>query len=210
MQKLDINRNGINGWYCTTHNLYNDILDIECNYCNELRDSKLTTVAVKVQQRREGTMSETERELHADFFGKWSNEAAIAIENMDDFQLSAWISEMAKIALEAKVKTSYAREVERQRKAEKIKAGKPWLVPSGNEPDMQGVDTRQKRMSKLDKINALLAEVMSSDDAKELMTGNIKKVPDVKLGLFKTAEVKQPEVKEVKNDEPFDFSKLGD
>jgi hypothetical protein len=154
-------------------------------------------------------MSEVERELHAEFFTRWSDDERLLIKDMTDDELTAHRNELARIALESKVRTTTADEEIRQRRA-KSKGGetRQWLVPTDVEDTVKQVRERQGRMTKLDKINDALLSLMSPEDAAQLMNGNIRKVSEAKLGVIKIvkSDVQQP----VKNDEPFDFTKLGD
>jgi hypothetical protein len=156
-------------------------------------------------------MSEVERELHAEFFTRWSDDERLLIKDMTDEQLTAHRNELARIALESKVRTTTADEEIRQRRAKKSgNETRQWLVPTDVEDTVKQVRERRERMTKLDKINEALLNLMSEEDAAQLMNGNIKKVGDARLGVIKIvkSDVKQSEG--LKNDEPFDFSKLGD
>src|SRR5882672_5020206 len=165
MQRLDINRNGINGWYCKSCGIYNDILTIQCAYGCEVRDSSLAAISDQVRFRRMGmNMSQNERELHADFFTQWNAEAERDIATLNDADLTVWIRELEKIALEAKVKIIKGNEAVRQRKAK----NRPWLVESTDvevNESIKTVKTRKERMSRLDKLGAELADIMGVEDS---------------------------------------------
>lgn len=148
-------------------------------------------------------MAETERELHADFFMRWSQEANLAIEGMSEEQMTDWRNEMAKIALEAKVKTSVVDERLRQRRAERITNGRPWLIEGDVVEISKGIASRKERMSKEDKILAMMKD-LGVENADSI----IKKVTDDKIKTFKIVKTSDSQSEKPKNDEPFDFSKL--
>jgi HD superfamily phosphohydrolase len=220
MQRLDINKNGINGWYCTETNLYNDILRVQCQYCNEMRDASLEQTAIKVEMRRSGLLAEfeeltimadsnaDERELHTDFFSRWSIEAENEVSQLSDADLTAWIRQMEHIVLKGKTKLIKAKQVERERKAK----NKPWLVPSNDDIDVnesiKQVKTRQERMSKIDKVNKMLSGMLGVAGAAELVKNIVSKATDEQVKNIKLVTPKDELVEQPKKDEPFDWSKL--
>lgn len=210
MQRLSVNKNGIDGWYCSIHNVYNDILREHCCYCTEPRDVSLAVRADYVRWRRTGwltegmelKMAETERELHAEFFTRWSDDERMLIKDMTDDELTAHRNELARIALESKVRTTTADEEIRQRRAKKGSDSRQWLVPTDVNSAIEGVRKRGERMSKEDKIIAMMKDL-----GVEGAEGLIKKATDNQLKKFTI--VKSDKVTdEKKDDEPFDFSKL--
>lgn len=215
MKELEVKNGQAIGWYCRLCGGYCDILSNYCVYnCNVLRPKSLAVISFTTRALRDGTlheigklkMSETERELHIDFFTQWSNEERLLITDMSDEQLTEHRNELAKIALEGKVRTSVADEELRQRRAVKVTAGKPWLLGSENVTEIRaGIKTRTERLSKEDKIVQMMQNI-----GVEVPPGFIKKVTDEKIKSFKLVKKVDTAIEEPKDDTPFDFSKLGD
>lgn len=114
-------------------------------------------------------MSQTERELHADFFTQWGDEARAEIADMGDEQLTEWRNKIAKIALEAKVKATVGDEVLRQRKAKKLAEGKPWLVPSEIDKTIKEVRQGKTRLSRTEKLAELMNGLIGVKGSEEII-----------------------------------------
>jgi len=101
-----------------------------------------------------------EKELHADFFMRWCQETTDEVTPLSDSELTEWIRKLEQIVLKGKTKLLKAKEIERGRKAK----NKPWLVPSNDDIDVnesiKNVKKRQERMSRIDKTNQLLSNML--------------------------------------------------
>ena len=189
--------NQLNGYNCRLCNGYNDVLNSLCIYCQAYSEIS-SEIRLKIRLKRSGAvieasilqgeikMSEPQKELHAGFFMKWAEETKVIISQLDDEGLTAWRNEMAQIALKGKVCTATADEELRSRKAKKAAEGKPWLV-GGSSKNIGDVTTRAKRLSKEEKLKALLDDlgVRGSNSI-------IKNASDAKLNTFKIVKTDKP------------------
>jgi outer membrane murein-binding lipoprotein Lpp len=152
-----------------------------------------------------------------ELFAKFYNHEKIMVVDMDVHQLREHRAELSKIAFEAKARLVAADDETRSRTA-KTKS-KEWLSTiEGDQASSDAinvVETRKKRMSKMDKLREQLVAAKLDEATINEMIGNLEKTatePKLKTVTFKTKKVTEEigavQVKEKTPSEPFDPTKL--
>lgn len=211
----------INGWECKYCKLYNDLLTPHCKSCYVYRPDWVTNQIVALKTIERGiflqfeigiNMTEQEK-LFQDFY----NHEKLLVKDMDIHKLREHREELSKIAFEAKARLVAADDETRERTA-KTK-GKEWLTSvQGDQVSSDAInviETRKKRMSKMDKLRADLQKIegMTEETINEMIRGMEKKATESNLKTVtfkKTTEeigVVQVEVKP-KESNPFDPTAL--
>lgn len=163
--RLAIENGKVTGYYCSTHNTYNDILNIDCKYCKSCNglneNSQLLEYSYFVRLLRTGEfvdMTSSEMiELHSRFF----NQERLLIRDMDDASMNQRREELRKIAYEAKARLNAIDQEDRERNAKRSAKQKEWLMNSSpGDPNISDainiVKERKARQSKGDKMLATL------------------------------------------------------
>lgn len=153
-------------WKCAHCQFKNDVLTSTCKGC--LKAEKPDYVTDKIQ-----TITEIKRNIlvariavaedKKDLFVKFYNPAKISVSTLTDEKLAEHISQLEDILIEAKANLSAATDERRERVSKS--RNKQFTISSDLNSSnavtdaIEAVKTRQKRMSKLDKIKQQLEDI---------------------------------------------------
>jgi hypothetical protein len=170
MKLYEVNSNGlIIGYNCRFCKFYNDLLTTNCRICQANRPEELNYLASLEAFRRKGEiMSQDKIELHKKFY---FHERTL-VKDMTALQLREHIEELQVILFEAKARAAASLDEERERKARLSASQRDGLITT---PNLDGSDAlreikqRKARMSKADKLSAMIAGIAGDDVAASLI-----------------------------------------
>lgn len=200
--KAQIRKGELIGWVCKFCKLYNDILRSYCNSCRAYKPEWLTTqkqalAAIKrnVFIQYDFSLGEISMTPQEELFSKFYNHEKVSVKDMDVIQLREHREELSKIAFEAKARLVASDDELRERNSKNGKA-KDWLTSvtsdQASSDAINAVETRKKRMSKMDKLQQqLLAAGIDEETVKQMVKDLEKKATDSNL---KTVTFSKPSI----------------
>lgn len=150
----------------------------------------LNQVTKEIEAYGKGYDPMTEEEQ---LFANWWTEEKVLIKDLDYIGLRERREKMVKVMQEAKARVRAMDDDIRDRDAKKKSSTKEWIKPLSSSPDVSDkinvVETRKKRMNKLEKMQNQLAGLLGDDIAKEMALNMAKKASDDKVFVFKKSDL---------------------
>lgn len=160
-------------------------------------------------------------ESNEDLFKKFYNDEKMLIASMSSEDFRIHEETLAQIAFEAKARLTAVVDKKREDSASRSHKTKEWLVNTTSGEDqlvsdaINTVNTRKKRMNKVEKLNDMLAGFVDEDTRKKIIGTVEKTATEKQVNLISFVKTKVDETKKEEADakadepkEPFDPLKL--
>ncbi len=193
------------------HDFYGGVSDNRCEYIEVITHTKVRDLEKK-------DMADEK----VDLFKKFYQDEKVLISNMTSEDFKIHEESLAQIAFEAKARITAVIDYKKEVNASLRLNQKEWLIEKNDAEDqlvsdaINVVQSRKKRMNKIEKLNEMLSGFVDEETRKTMIQAVERKATESQVNLISFVKTKETEVKkEIAENkeatpltEPFDITKL--